>query len=127
MSHSPAVALPRLHPAARSRRFAGWLAAFALLVATLAPQWQALSRPAADDPFASLCVNGGAEGGAGSHPFGNACVLCTLAHSAPELGGGAPRVATLEYAPPEVAAPQAVAARPVQARAPTARAPPSAG
>ena len=81
--------VPRLRHGARTRGVAGWLAAFALLLATLAPQLQALTRPDAHDPLSSMCAGGSpVSGPAGDHPFGNACALCTLAHTAPALGAG---------------------------------------
>jgi hypothetical protein len=127
MSRWSAFLLHRLRRGTRMRAWTGWVAAIALLVATLGPEWQAFGRPDAGDPFASLCINGTASGGGDGHPFGNACVLCTLAHTAPDLGTGAPQVAQLDYAPPEVAPPTPIVWRAPQSRAPTARAPPVVG
>ena len=116
--------LPSLRPAAGRRRVPGWMAIVCLLVALFAPEVEALARPAADDPFAALCA--GSAGGADSHPYGNACPSCTLAHSAPTLGtwGGATTV--VAYAPPVPGEGLMAGVRTGDARAPTARGPPLA-
>jgi hypothetical protein len=117
---------PRLRPTAAARRFALWLATFSLLVGALVPTLSRLALPDAADEWSALCqAGGGAAGSTSLHEFGDACALCTLAHTTPAVGGAtAVAPATIAYAPPAPPAPAAVRPRFAQARAPGARGPP---
>jgi hypothetical protein len=118
---------PRLRPTASARRFALWLATFALFVGALVPTLSRLALPDAADEWGALCQarNGGATGSSVLHEFGDACALCTLAHTAPAATGPVPAaLAAVAYAPPPPVAAAPVRPRFAQARAPAARAPP---
>jgi hypothetical protein len=133
--------LPTLRPTLAARRLAARLALFALLVSALVPTFSRLTAPVGPAEWAALCQSSSesprADAGprAGSpasdtpqdaHSHGDACVLCSLAHTTPALGGVAlAAVAVLAYAPPAPPAPAVVRMRVVQSRAPGARAPPS--
>jgi hypothetical protein len=126
MSPLTSLLLPRLRPPARARRIALWLATFALFAGALVPTLSRLALPEAAEEWSALCQSrGGAAGSPLLHEFGDACALCTLAHTTPALAGPAPAsIAAIAYAPPAPPAGAPVRARPVQARAPAARAPP---
>ena len=119
-----------LRPAIATRRLGARLALFALLVAALVPTFSRLLAPVGLTDWAVLCQAAPAPsapaGPQDLHP-GDACALCTLAHTTPALAGAAPAaIAVLAYAPPAPPAPAAVRTRVAQARAPGARAPPDA-
>ena len=129
MSSLPASLLPRLRPTAAARRFASWLALFALLVGALVPTLSRLAHPAPGDAWSTLCQAPGSTPAdpAAPHELGDACALCLLAHTTPGLtGGSAGAVATIAYAPPEPVAAPAVVTGDVAVRAPGARGPPAA-
>jgi hypothetical protein len=125
-----------LRPSLAARRLSVRLALFALLVAALVPTFSRLMSPVGLADGSTLCQAAQADGDsrAGStssptpdaHAPGDACALCSLAHTTPALGGSAlPAVAVLAYAPPAPPAPAVVRTRVAQSRAPGARAPPS--
>jgi len=129
MPSLPALLTPHLRPHAASRRFAGWLALFALLAGALVPTWSRLAGPEAAAAWSALCqARGGAPAAPdGAHEFGDACALCALAHTTPGLTGTTPvAVAAIAYAPPLEIAPSALSAHLEPARIPAARGPPSA-
>jgi hypothetical protein len=130
MPSLPASLTPRLRPPAAAHRLAAWLALLALLVGALVPTLSRLAHPGAGDAWNTLCQARGSTPAdpAGPHEFGDACALCTLAHTTPVLTGtptAAP--AAIAYAPPAPVASPAVRAHAVQARAPGARGPPAFG
>jgi hypothetical protein len=122
--------LPTLRPSRAARRFGVRMALFALLVAALVPSLSRLLAPGELADWAVLCQSAPASsspaGSQDTHP-GDACVLCTLAHTTPVLGAAAPApIAVLAYAPPAPPASAPVRTRVTQARPPGARAPPLA-
>jgi hypothetical protein len=119
-----------LRPTAALRRLGVQLAFVALLVAALMPTLSRLMQPVGLSDWATICQATPAAAGSGApqgeqHEPGDACALCSLAHTTPTLGGAAmPAVAVLAYAPPAPPATAQVHAGVAQARAPSARAPP---
>jgi hypothetical protein len=127
MPLSPNLPPIRLRPSAAQPRLALWLALFALLVGALVPTLSSLARPDADDAWSVLCHARGSSPAdpAAPHEFGDACALCTLAHTTPVLAAGADAiVVAVAYAPPVPVTAQAPRTRSLQARAPAARGPP---
>ena len=126
----PALLTPRLRPPAAARGPAAWFALLALLVGALVPTLSRLAHPEEGDAWRTLCQTRGSTPAEPSapHDFGDACALCTLAHTTPVLTGtpGA-ALAAIAYAPPVPVAPPAVGAHAAQARAPGARGPPVLG
>lgn len=121
-------ALALLRPTAALRRLGVRWAFAALLAAALMPTFARLATPTGPLDWAAICQappqNSGSSQGS-VHELGDACALCSLAHTTPALTGAAlPAVTLLAYAPPvpPVAAP--VRGSVPQARAPSARAPP---
>jgi len=130
MPSLPASLTPRLRSPAAAHRLAAWLALLALLVGTLVPTLSRLAHPEEGDAWRTLCQTRGSTPAdpSGRHEFGDACALCTLAHTTPGLTGTpAAAIAAIAYAPPVPIAPPAVRALAVQARAPGARGPPVFG
>ena len=121
--------LTTLRPAVAARRFGVRLALFAWLVLALVPTISRLATPAGPAEWAVLCQSAPAAPAPAGTPdlhSGDACALCSLAHTTPALAGAAPAtVAVLAYAPPAPPAPAVVRTRFAQARAPGARAPPA--
>jgi Protein of unknown function (DUF2946) len=125
--------LPTLRPTAALRRLGVRLAFVAVLAAALMPTFSRLLQPVALADWATICQAATATSGADrsapqdtAHEHGDACAFCSLAHTAPALGGAAlPPVAVLAYAPPVPHAVMPVREGVPQARAPGARAPPS--
>ena len=119
--------LPTLRPSLAARRLGVRLALFALLAAAMVPTFSRLLQPVGLSDWAALCQTVPASGSSqDQHANGDACALCSIAHTTPALGGQAHApVAVLAYAPPAPPAPAAVRTQVVQARAPSARAPPA--
>ena len=121
-------ALALLRPTAALRRLGVQWAFVALLAAALMPTFARLAQPTGPADWAAICqaapqASGTPQGDA--HELGDACALCSLAHTTPTLAGApAPGVAVLAYAPPAPPADEPVRAGVPQARAPSARAPP---
>ena len=119
---------PLLRPTAALRRLGVQWAFVALLAAALMPTFARLVAPAGPLDWAAICqatpqTSGSSQGDA--HELGDACALCSLAHTTPALGGAtAPAVAVLAYAPPEPPPAEPARTGVTQARAPSARAPP---
>jgi len=127
--------LPTLRPSLAARRAVARLAMWAMLAAALVPGFSRLVRPG--EAWGPLCqsqpsahATAAGEDGAPppGHAPGDACALCTLAHTTPALASAAaPTVETIDYAPPAPPAEVAVRSRVAQSRAPGARAPPMGG
>jgi hypothetical protein len=121
-------ALALLRPTAALRRLGVQWAFVALLAAALMPTFARLVQPTGPTDWAAICqtapqASGTPQGNA--HELGDACALCSLAHTSPALAGApAPAVAVLAYAPPTPPAAESVRAGVPQTRAPSARAPP---
>ena len=121
-------ALALLRPTAALRRLGARWAVVALLAAALMPAFARAMAPTGPVDWAAICQavpqdSGSSQGNA--HPLGDACVLCSLAHTTPVLTGAtAPAVAVLAYAPPALPAAEPVRTGVPQTRAPSARAPP---
>jgi hypothetical protein len=85
-------------------------------------------QPAGPADWAAICqaapqASGTSQGDA--HELGDACALCSLAHTTPVLAGAPMQtVAVLAYAPPAPPAAEPVRTGVPQTRAPSARAPP---
>ena len=121
--------LPLLRPAAALRRLGVQWAFVALLAAALMPTISRIAQTTGPTDWASICqttTTSGANPSQGDpHDHGDACALCSLAHTTPILGGAAPATAAvLAYAPPVPPAHEPVRTGVPQARAPSARAPP---
>jgi hypothetical protein len=128
MTPLSALLIPRLRPRASPRRFASWLALFALLVGALVPTLSRLAHPATEDAWGTLCQARGSTPAdpAAPHELGDACALCMLVHTVPVLAGDAgTMVAALAYAPPVPVAGPAAPVHDVLARTPAARGPPA--
>ncbi len=123
--------LPLLRPTAALRRLGVQWAFVALLAAALLPTISRLVQETGPSDWAAICQVASSSSGAGAPQgdqpgHGDACALCSLAHTTPVLGGAAqPAVAVLAYAPPTPPALEPVRTGVPQARAPSARAPPS--
>ena len=121
--------LTLLRPSVAARRLGARLALFALLVAAAVPTVSRLMQPVGLADWAVICQSSpGTPAPAGSADtlHGDACALCTLAHTTPALAGAASvAVAELAYTPPAPPVPAPVRTRVAQARPPGARAPPS--
>ena len=123
--------MPLLRPTAALRRLGVRLAFAALLAVALMPTLSRLAQPAGLADRAAICQATPSTSGTGApqgepDAHGDACAFCTLAHTTPALGGGAPpAVAVLAYAPPVPPAVTPLATPVSQARAPGARAPPA--
>ena len=123
-------ALALLRPTSALRRLGVQWAFVALLVAALMPTFARLATTTGPADWAAICqaappTSDAPQGGA--HELGDACALCSLAHTTPALAGtAAPAVAVLAYAPPAPPAAEPVRTGVPQARAPSARAPPRA-
>ncbi len=117
--------LHSLRPSLAARRLAARLALFAVLAAALVPGFARLMQPTGE-AWAALCQSAPASQlPAGGHEAGDACALCTLAHTTPVIASGAPPAgAILAYAPPAPVATAVVRSRVAQSRAPGARGPP---
>jgi hypothetical protein len=120
--------LPLLRPTAALRRLGVQWAFVALVAAALMPTFARLVAPTGPADWAAICQatpqNSSPSPGDG-HALGDACALCSLAHTTPALTGAtAPAVAVLAYAPPVPPAAEPVRSGVPQARAPSARAPP---
>ncbi len=121
--------LPLLRPTAALRRLGVQWAFVALLAAALMPTISRIAQATGPTDWASICQTASPSGADPSqgdrHDHGDACALCSLAHTTPVLGGTAsPAVAVLAYAPPAPPAQEPVRTGVPQARAPGARAPP---
>ena len=121
---------PTLRPTAAARRLAAQLALFALLLGALLPSVSRLLQAGTASEWAVLCQSpaaaGTPAGGSNDLRHGDACALCSLAHTTPVLAGATPAaLAVLAYAPPAPPALAPVRARATQARPPGARAPPT--
>jgi len=83
--------LPTLRPTLAARRLAVRLALFALLALALAPTVSRLLQPAGLADWATLCATSDdparATPAQEAHAHGDACALCSLAHTTPTLGG----------------------------------------
>ena len=123
--------LPTLRPSLAARLLVVRLAMAVLLAAAIVPGISRLLAPAellADAPChpAAHAMHHGTPM-PGGHEHGDACALCTLAHTTPTLAGVAPvDVTVVAFAPPAPPAAEPVRTRAAQARAPSARAPPTA-
>lgn len=119
--------IPTLRPSDALRRLCVRLAFIALLAAALMPTLSRLMQPAGLADWAAMCQPAAPASNSGApQQHGDACAFCSLAHTAPALGGAAlPAVAVLAYAPPAPPAQPTVRAGVTQARPPSARAPPS--
>ena len=121
-------ALALLRPTTALRRLGVHWPFVALLAAALMPTFARLVQPAGPADWAAICqaapqASGTPQGDA--HELGDACALCSLAHTTPALAGApAPAVAVLAYAPPALPAAEPVRTGVPQTRAPSARAPP---
>jgi hypothetical protein len=121
-------ALGLLRPTAALGRLGVRWAWVALLAAALMPTFARLVAPTGPADWAAICqaappASGAPQGDA--HELGDACALCSLAHTTPALTGAtATAAAVLAYAPPAPPAGEPVRASVPQARAPSARAPP---
>ena len=116
--------LALLRPTAALRRLGVQWAFVALLAAALMPTFARLVQPTGPADWAAICQAAGAPQGA-AHELGDACALCSLAHTTPALAGApVPAVAVLAYAPPAPPAAEPVRTSVPQTRAPSARAPP---
>jgi hypothetical protein len=121
-------ALALLRPTAALRRLGVRWAFAALLAAALMPTFARLAAPTGPVDWAAVCQaapqNSGSSQGS-MNELGDACALCSLAHTTPALTGATvPAVIVLAYAPPVPPATAPVRAGVAQARAPSARAPP---
>lgn len=122
-------ALALLRPTAALGRLGVRWALVALLAAALMPTFARLAAPTGPLDWAAICqaapqTSGSSQGDA--HELGDACALCSLAHTTPVLAGAAAAaVAELAYAPPAPPAHEPVRTGVPQARTPGARAPPS--
>jgi hypothetical protein len=128
MSPPPVSLIPRLRLPAVRRRTASWLALLALLIGAVVPTLSRLAQPGEADAWRTLCQARGSTppDRTGPHEFGDACALCTLAHTTPGLAGAAAvALPAVDYAPPPPVAPPGVRTRIAQARAPGARGPPA--
>ncbi len=116
-----------LRPTAALRRLGARWALVALLATALLPTFARLLQTSGPADWATVCQSAPAGAPLGeTHAPGDACALCSLAHTTPMLAGTAPpAVAILAYAPPAPPAPARVRPAVAQARAPGARAPPS--
>ena len=122
-----------LRPSLAARLVVARLAMLAVLAAALLPGISRLLHPA--EAWGVLCQSPLSERAApespdtplpAGHEHGDACALCTLAHTTPTLAGAAPAaMVVVAYAPPAPPAPVVVRSRVAQSRAPGARAPPS--
>ncbi|MEP6502766.1 MAG: DUF2946 family protein [Betaproteobacteria bacterium] len=119
--------LTLLRPSLATRRLGALLALFALLVAAAVPTFSRLLQPVGLADWAILCQSTPATpAGAPDALHGDACALCTLAHTTPAMAGAAPATfGELAYTPPTPPTAAPVRTRVAQARAPGARAPPA--
>jgi hypothetical protein len=121
-------ALALLRPTAALRRLGVQWAFVALLAAALMPTFARIAQTAGPTDWASICQatsTGSGPSQGDSHALGDACALCSLAHTTPAMAGAAATaVAVLAYAPPVPPAHAPVRSGVAQARAPSARAPP---
>ncbi len=119
-----------LRPHDALRRLGLRWALVAMLAMALMPTVSRIVQSTGPTDWASVCQataptssSGESPGAASDH--GDACALCSLAHTTPVLPGAAPApAAVLAYAPPAPPADAPVRAGVAQARAPSARAPP---
>src|SRR5471030_34284 len=95
-------ALALLRPTAALRRLGVQWAFVALLAAALMPTFARIAQATGPTDWASICQASGSNPSQGDgHAPGDACALCSLAHTTPVLAGAAPAaVAVLAYAPP---------------------------
>ena len=93
--------LPTLRPSSAARLFVARMAMLAVLATALLPGISRLLQPT--DLWGSLCQSTQAEDAASDppsptlpagHEHGDACALCTLAHTTPTLATPAPTVTT---------------------------------
>jgi len=124
--------LPTLRPSAAARLVVVRLAMAVLLAAAVVPGISRLLAPATllseapCHPAAHAATHSGAPM-PGGHEQGDACALCTLAHTTPTLAGVPPQgVVVVAFAPPAPPTAEPVRTRAAQGRAPSARAPPPA-
>ena len=121
-------ALALLRPTVALRRLGVQWALVALLAAALMPTFARIAQTAGPTDRASICQaagSGTSPSQGDGHAPGDACALCSLAHTTPVLAGAAPAaVAVLAYAPPAPPTNEPVRTSAAQARAPSARAPP---
>ena len=119
-----------LRPHDTLRRLGVRWALVAMLALALMPTISRIVQQAGPTDWASICQatspagsSGDSQGAASDH--GDACALCSIAHTTPVLPGATPTPATvLAYAPPAPPADAPVRAGIAQTRAPSARAPP---
>jgi hypothetical protein len=118
-----------LRPTAALRHLGAQWAFVAMLAVALMPTVSRIVQESGPTGWATCQAaapansSGDPQDGASRH--GDACALCSLAHTTPVLAGAAPApVAVLAYAPPAPPADAPVRAGVPQARAPSARAPP---
>jgi len=124
--------LPTLRPSLAARLVVVRLAMAVLLAAAIVPGISRLLAPAdlfseaPCHPAVHAAMHHGAPMPAG-HEHGDACAMCTLAHTTPTLAGVPPvDVTVVAFAPPAPPSAEPVRTRAAQARAPSARAPPAA-
>jgi hypothetical protein len=122
-----------LRPLPAARRAVARLAMLALLAAALLPgvsrllqggeAWAALCRSA---PVALAADHSGAAPQPPDREHGDACPLCTLAHTTPVLAGAAALApGLLAYVPPAPRLPAPLPRHDAQSRPPAARGPPT--
>jgi len=99
----------------------------AVLAAALVPGFSRMLQPS--QAWGALCQAPATDGTSpAGHEHGDACVLCTLAHTTPTLAGTPPAATPiLAYVPPAPPVAAGVRTRAARALAPPARGPPSAG